>query len=91
MSKQGPSRILRASVTLRLGKRADPIQNALRVVEEATGNVLKPAGGQNPRAQALAALGASEGGKARAANLSAKRRVAIARKAARTRWLKPKR
>jgi len=70
------------------GKRADSIQNALRVVEEATGDVLKPAEGKNPHAQALSALGASKGGKARAANLSAKRRVAIARKAARTRWLK---
>ena len=72
------------------GKRADPIQNALRVVEEATGEVLKPAEGKNIHAQALSALGASKGGKARAANLSAKRRVAIARKAARSRWLKPK-
>jgi hypothetical protein len=70
------------------GKRADPIQNALRVVEEATGDVLKPAEGKNIHAQALSALGASKGGKARAEKLSAKRRKAIAREAARKRWNK---
>jgi hypothetical protein len=68
------------------GKRADPIQNALRVVEEATEGVLKPAEGKNPHAQALSALGASKGGKARAAKLSEKKRKAIARKAAAARW-----
>jgi hypothetical protein len=71
------------------GKRTDAIQNALRVVELATGDVLKPAEGKNPHAQALSALGASKGGKARAANLSKKRRAEIARKAAKTRWGKP--
>jgi hypothetical protein len=70
------------------GKRADPIQNALRVVEEATGGVLKPAEGKNPHAQALSALGASKGGLARAKNLSEKRRKEIARKAAAKRWNK---
>lgn len=70
------------------GKRADPIQNALRVVEEATGAVLKPAEGKNPHAQALSALGASKGGKARAANLSKQKRAEIARKAAAARWRK---
>ena len=68
------------------GKHADPIQNALRIVEEATGAVLKPAEGKNPHAQALSALGASKGGKARAANLSERRRKAIAKKAAQARW-----
>jgi hypothetical protein len=70
------------------GKRADPIQNALRVVEEATGDVLKPVEGKNVHAQALSALGASKGGKARAAKLSAKRRRQIAAQAAKTRWEK---
>ena len=70
------------------GKRADPIQNALRVVEEATGDVLKPAEGKNPHAQALSALGASKGGKARAANLTPTKRRAIAKKAAAARWSK---
>jgi hypothetical protein len=70
------------------GKHADPIQNALRVVEEATGDVLKPAEGKNVHAQALSALGASKGGKARAQSLSATKRKLIARKAARARWKK---
>lgn len=41
---------------------------------------------KNPHARALSKLGASKGGKARAANLSAKRRKTIAKKAAKTRW-----
>jgi hypothetical protein len=68
------------------GKRADFAQNALRVFEEAIGDVLKPAEGKNPHAQALSALGASKGGKARAAKLSATKRKAIAKKAAAARW-----
>ena len=68
------------------GKRADPIQNALRVVEESTGDVLKPAEGKNVHAQALSALGASKGGKARASSLSKEKRKAIAKKAAHVRW-----
>ena len=70
------------------GKRADFSQNALRVVEEATGDVLKPTEGKNPHAQALSALGASKGGKARAAKLSERKRRAIAKKAANARWAK---
>jgi len=66
------------------------VHNALRVVEEVIGEVLKPAEGKNPHAQALAALGASKGGKARAQKLSAKRRKDIARKAAQPRWNKEK-
>lgn len=69
-------------------KRADPTQIALRVVEEATGEVLKPPEGKNPYAWALSKLGASKGGKARAEKLSAKKRRAIAQKAARSRWNK---
>ncbi len=41
---------------------------------------------KNPHAQALSKLGASKGGQARAKNLSAKKRKAIAKKAAQTRW-----
>jgi hypothetical protein len=70
------------------GKRADVAQNALRVVEEAIGDVLKPTEHKNPHAQALSALGASKGGKARAAKLSDTKRRQIARKAARARWQK---
>jgi hypothetical protein len=42
--------------------------------------------GKNPHATALSRVGASKGGKARAARLSAARRQAIARAAARARW-----
>ena len=41
---------------------------------------------KNPHAQALARLGASKGGKARAKNLTAKKRSQIAKKAASARW-----
>jgi len=40
----------------------------------------------NKAAQMLSKLGASKGGKARAAKLSAKHRKAIAQKAAKARW-----
>lgn len=43
---------------------------------------------KNPAAVALGRLGASKGGKARAAKLSPKKRQEIARKAAKTRWSK---
>ena len=43
---------------------------------------------KNAAAQALSKLGASKGGKARANNLSAKKRKSIAKKAAETRWRK---
>lgn len=52
------------------------------------GEVLKPAEGKNPHAQALSVLGAAKGGKARAAALSKSRRIEIARKAAAKRWKK---
>jgi hypothetical protein len=41
---------------------------------------------KNPHAQALSRLGASKGGTARAAKLSAKKRRDIAKKAAQKRW-----
>jgi hypothetical protein len=41
---------------------------------------------KNPHAQALSKLGTSKGGKARANNLSAKKRKEIASKAAVARW-----
>jgi len=45
---------------------------------------------KNPAAVALGKLGASKGGKARAAKLSAKRRSEIARNAVMARWNKSK-
>jgi hypothetical protein len=68
------------------GKRADFAQNALRVVEEATAEPLTPERPKNRHAQALSRLGASKGGKARAANLTERKRKEIARKAAKARW-----
>lgn len=76
------------------------IGSALRAVEQAIGGklasdvmrnvadeaVAQP--GKNPAAVALSRLGASRGGKARAAKLSGKRRAEIAKKAARARWTK---
>ena len=41
---------------------------------------------RNPHAVAMSKLGASKGGKARAANLSKAKRKAIAKKAAAARW-----
>jgi len=46
------------------------------------------AGSKNPAAVALGRLGGLKGGKARAEKLSPKRRSAIAKKAAKTRWKK---
>jgi hypothetical protein len=68
------------------GKRADFAQIAVSVVEQAIGDVLKPAEGKNVHAQALSALGAAKGGKARAESLSATKRKSIAKKAAAARW-----
>jgi hypothetical protein len=41
---------------------------------------------KNPHAQALSKLGASKGGKVRAQKLSARKKSAIAKKAAKARW-----
>jgi len=72
------------------GKRADFAQVAVSVVEQIIGDVLKPAEGKNIHAQALSALGASKGGKARADKLTFSQRHKIAKKAAEARWKKQK-
>lgn len=59
---------------------------AFRVVREATEKHDPEARPKNPAAVALGKLGASKGGKARAAKLSPAKRKAIARKAAIARW-----
>ena len=68
----------------------DTNQLAYQIVQEATGQAPpeppEPPDTRNPAAVALAKLGASKGGKARAAKLSAQRRSAIARKAVQARW-----
>ena len=64
---------------------------AARIVKEATGQAPKtpdPKAGRDLAAVQLGKLGASKGGKARKAALTAKRRREIARKAAAARWAK---
>ena len=62
-------------------------QLAYQIVQEATGQAPpEPEDTRNPAAVALSKLGASKGGKARAAKLSPAKRKAIARKAAKARW-----
>lgn len=69
-------------------------QLAYQIVQEATGQapaaLPEPPDLRNPAAVALSKLGASKGGKARAASLSAARRSAIARKAVQARWKRSK-
>lgn len=65
---------------------------ARRVVEQAIGEQLDGSplpdkdAGKNPHAVALGRLGGQKGGKARAKALSKAERIAIAKKAAKTRW-----
>jgi len=65
---------------------------ARRVVEQAIGEKLDgsplddPNAGKNPAAVVLGKLGGAKGGRARAEKLSAAKRKAIAKKAARARW-----
>jgi hypothetical protein len=79
----------------RPGEKRDFMQVAREVVEQAIGEQMdgspleKPIDSRDSRYVALGSKGGKVGGKARAKALSAKRRTAIARKAARTRWNKP--
>jgi hypothetical protein len=74
--------------------KGDVAQNALRVVEQTIGELLKPQRKvlqlpprkKNPAAVALGKLGGMKGGRARAAKLSPKERKEIAQKAAKARW-----
>jgi len=73
----------------RSSKTLDPMKNALRVVEAATGGALHPKPRKprkNPHAVALGRKGGLKGGAARAANLTAEQRSHIAQAAARARW-----
>jgi hypothetical protein len=78
----------------RASKRRDFTQIAKSVFDAATGDgpAILPPGAppandtRNQAAVALSKLGASKGGKARAASLSAAKRKAIAKKAAKKRW-----
>lgn len=76
----------------RSSKREDANQTAFRVLQEATGEKPKtpavepPDPTKNPAAVELGRLGGLKGGKARAQSLSAAKRKAIAKKAAKARW-----
>jgi hypothetical protein len=64
----------------------DFAQNALRVVTETIGEPLAPPKEKNPAAVALGRLGGLKGGKARAAQQSARKLSAIGKKGAAARW-----
>lgn len=71
----------------------DPVLLAKSVMEDIIGEnwdrtplEKPPERVKNPAAVALSALGASKGGKARAASLTPKQRSKIAKKAAKARW-----
>jgi hypothetical protein len=66
-------------------KKKDLNQNAFSIVQQVTQQA-KAEPAKNPAAVALGRLGGLKGGKARAANLTAKKRREIAIKAAQTRW-----
>ena len=66
---------------------SDPNQLAHSVLQDVIG-ISEPQPAKNPAAVALGKLGASKGGKARAAALSKKRRRQIAQAAASVRWSK---
>jgi hypothetical protein len=69
----------------------DVNQLAKSIVDIATGNEPPPEPDiRNPAAVALSKLGASKGGKARAAAMTPAKRKAIAKKAAEKRWAKDK-
>jgi hypothetical protein len=73
----------------RASKREDTNETAARVVALSTGQPppkLRRKKRKNPAAVALGKLGGSKGGKARAANLSAEDRKAIAKLGAHARW-----
>jgi hypothetical protein len=66
----------------------DPNQLAKLVVDMATGGATETHRPKNPAAVELGRTGGLKGGKARAEKLSPKRRRAIAKKAAQSRWAK---
>jgi hypothetical protein len=80
-----------------MAKRSAPKRDFMQVgraiVEQAIGEQMDgsprptpPEDKRNPHAVALGSMGGKKGGKARAKKLTAKRRIDIARNAAKTRW-----
>lgn len=73
----------------RKATKGDLNQVAASIVAQAVGGQPAPEiEGKNPAAVALGRLGGLKGGKARAKNLSAKKRAEIAKRAAQMRWAK---
>lgn len=75
----------------RLKRPRDPAQLAKLMIDIASGEVedrvpIPSLGGKDPAAVSLGRRGGLKGGKARAESMTAKRRVEIARKAAKARW-----
>ena len=68
----------------------DVNQMAANLIDAIAGDLPEepPQTGKNPAAVALGRLGGLKGGKARAAKLSKRERIAVARKAALARWNK---
>jgi hypothetical protein len=87
-----PRRSSKSTTAKRTGTEHDFTRTALKVVEQAIGEqwsgepLPDPNAGKNPHAVALGKLGGAKGGAARAKTLTKAERVAIARKAAKTRW-----
>ena len=87
-----PRRSSKSSTERRKGTEHDFTRTALSVVEQAIGERLDGSplpdkdAGKNPHAVALGKLGGAKGGAARAKALSKAQRIAIAKKAAKTRW-----
>lgn len=87
-----PTRSSKGKAKPRKGTDHDFAVNAFRVVEQAIGEkmdgspLLDPNEGKNPHAVALGRMGGAKGGAARAKALTKAQRIAIAKKAAKTRW-----
>ena len=73
----------------RSSKQKDPSEIARHVLDTVVPDA-EPKPEKNPAAVALGRLGGLKGGTARAHKLTAAKRTDIARKAARTRWEKPR-
>ena len=84
----------RASKNTKKRRPQDPVLLAKSVMEDIIGEKWAPGvlekppetGKKNPHAVAMAKLGASKGGKARAASMTPAQRSKIAKKAAKARW-----
>jgi hypothetical protein len=78
---------MRKRSSIKTKRSSDANKRAFQIMQESTGEAPEPADdGKDPAAVALGRKGGLVGGKARAKSLSKKKRVAIAKKAAKTRW-----